>query len=123
MIDREKLREMRAFADECREDLERRELEDPDLSVPVTREAPQVIRKITNNATEVMERTSVASLDSARQMTDDDLAWAFAEQRNDMRKEFEARIAVLEARIDTLVAVLGSDRDTTRARSIRARKR
>jgi hypothetical protein len=123
IIDREDLAELReqnrAQRDELQADLERRQIEDPDLSIPVTREAPQVIRKVHYENHEIESIGEIRQ--SARQMTDDDLAWAFAETRNDMRKEFETRIAVLEARIDTLLTVLGSD--TTRAKSVRARKR
>jgi hypothetical protein len=97
-------------------DLERRELEDPDLDVPVMRETPQVIFKTTDNASAYVEpaQTSLSNDELI-----DELAHLLAETRAEMRKEFETRIAVLEARIDTLLTVLGSE--PTRARSVRKR--
>jgi hypothetical protein len=52
MVSPERLAEMRAFADEIRDDLERRREEDPffDLPPEVTREAPAIVHKVTDNS-------------------------------------------------------------------------
>jgi hypothetical protein len=120
MIDRQKLLEMRANAEEVRQDLERREIEDPNLDIPVMREAPQVIRKVhyENHETE-----NGAFPHQARQMTDDDLAWMFAQERIDVRKEFEAEIAELRGKVDALLTVLGVDGSSSRTKSIVRKRR
>jgi hypothetical protein len=123
MIKPEDLAELRernrTSAAELAADLERRELEDPVLDVPVMREASvTIVHKTTMNGSAYAEPAAQASLSNDELI--DDLAHLLAETRTEIRREFETRIAVLEARIDTLLTVLAGT-DSTRARSVRKR--
>jgi hypothetical protein len=112
MVDREKLAEMRAYTAEIREDLERRQLEDPFLDAPQMRSAPPVVFKTRDNANAYAAAEPLNTDDIA-----DAVAEALAEEGDEIRREFEARIAKLEGQIETLLSVLGSD--PSRAKAVR----
>jgi hypothetical protein len=117
MVDPEKLAEMRAFAAECREDLAERLEQDPFLDTPVMREAPAVIYKTRDDSAYAAREPASPAFD--QETIIDAVVEALAVTRGEMRAEFEARIAVLEARLETLLTLLGADG----ARAKAARKR
>jgi hypothetical protein len=120
MVDRERLAELRAKnkaeRDELAADIERRELEDPFDWQEVTRSTAPVVFK-----THETDRAYANAEPAPPQLSDDDLADTIAEllaeAHDEIRSEFEARIAVLEARVDTLVAMVSGD--PARAKSMR----
>jgi hypothetical protein len=118
MVSPERLAEMRAFADEIRDDLELRLEQSPfDLPPEVTREAPAIIHKVTDNS-------AYHSAEPASPLNNDVLidaiVEALAETRADMRREFEARIAMLEGQVTALLTLLGSD--SARAKAVRNKR-
>jgi hypothetical protein len=125
VIDPDRLAQMRAFADEVRDDLERRELEDgPVLDQPPqeTRSEPVIYKVIdsSGNGGSIAEPAALLTSDEIA----DAVAQALADVEADMRAEFEAalaplreRLAAMEARIETLLALLGAD--PGRSKSVR----
>jgi hypothetical protein len=120
MINKDDLAELRErnriSSAELAADLERRELEDPVFDTPVTREAPAVIYKTTdnNNNAALAAATAPAPLSDAEIV--DGVGYALTEISNELRREFTARIAVLEAKVDTLLTVLAGDKSRTNKR-------
>jgi hypothetical protein len=120
MLTREDLlelrRQLRATRDELEADIERRELEDG----PVMREAPLLVHKVTDNKPST-ETTVSASSPLENDVLIDAVVEALAATRQEMRAEFEMRLAVLEARLETALSLLGSD--PTRAKALRNKRR
>jgi hypothetical protein len=123
----------KASRDALRDEIEERELElegDPLLAhdtlmaklrgPEVTREAPRVIYKTTDNGNGY-DNTAPASPLSNDELVDA-VAQAMAQMRQEVRAEFEARIATLEGQVSTLLSLLGGSTDgATRSRSLRKR--
>jgi hypothetical protein len=94
-MDPEKLAEMRANADEIREDLERRQHEDPFLDMPeLTREAPAIVHK-TRYAVPNENRSAGPAAPLGSDEIAEVVAETLAEEGDEIRREFEARIAKL----------------------------
>jgi hypothetical protein len=115
-MDPERLAEMRAYTAEIREDLERRQLEDPFLDVPQMRSAPPVVFKTHDNG------SAYAAVEPASPpLNNDDIAdavaEALAEEGDEIRREFEARIAAIEGQLSALLTLLGAD--PSRAKAVR----
>jgi hypothetical protein len=114
MVDPERLAEMRAYAAEVREDLERRE-QDPANWPELRRDAPQMIFKTHDNASVYANAAPASPLNNDELI--DTIAETLAEEGDEIRREFEARIAKLEGQIEMLTSLLAGD--PTRAKAIR----
>jgi hypothetical protein len=139
-MDPAKLREMRRYADELRNEIAEREarLEGDPLAAhdalmasfradppEVTRSAPQVIHKVTDNGSaHGGSRSPHENAGQASPLDNDTLidgiAGAMAQMRQLMMAEYEARIAMLEGQVTTLLTMLGSA-DASRAKANRKR--
>jgi hypothetical protein len=133
-MDPERLAEMRRYADELRADIAEREakLEGDPLAAhdalmasfradppEVTRAAPQVIHKVTDNGSAYAAPGSATPLDNDTLI--DGIAGAMAQMRQDIRAEFDGRISMLEGQVSALLTMLGSDSAGARAKANRKR--
>jgi hypothetical protein len=120
----------KASREEVREDLARRELEDPPFDPrPVTRAAPLgVVYKITNSNGGAFDDEPVPLLDADEIASG--VAAALAQACDQMRSEvadaidpLEQRLTTLEAQMATLLSVLGGGDGNGGTRATRSRKR
>jgi hypothetical protein len=124
MIDRERLEEMRVFAREVREDLERREAEDPlgafELAHPRAA-PPALVFKVTDNAAVKREledggqfahRSKIVTSDGQVPPFSDEqidiIAKVIAELRAEFQDVVRERVAVLEGKLELLTTLLQS---------------
>jgi hypothetical protein len=132
MVDRECLAEMRRYPDELRNEIAEREARleaDPQaahdalMETLQTRSAPVIIHKVTQNAPTFSNATSS---DDDQAITDDDMVEAVMTLQSAVldlqrdRDQMAQRIALLEARFETFMALVGGA-DAGRAKAARKR--
>jgi hypothetical protein len=115
----------RASRDELRNEIAERDAQleaDPQVAhdammaqLEVTRSTPPVVFKTHDNGSSVYAAAEPSPLNNDELI--DTIAETLAEEGDEIRREFEARIAVLEGQVSTLLSLLGAD--PSRAKSIR----